>query len=296
MRGAVRRSETGFDSAATAPRTSASSEEASGSATTTLRARGCRSGERPPSLRASENASAMRLITAEIVSDRKNVPLIGRIYRSVFVGSEAVELLLRNRLAATREEAVQQMVELFAAGAFVHVHNEHMFEDKYLFYRCTTTRGTSSSSTTTTTTTATPVEAKFDDAVIAESSDAVDVTDMEGDADDLEGDEIELLREAEDAVEAVATQMNARRRLSSNDREADDARVDDAAKCPPVTASHRLDASDPAGLFVRSPLFRHSPHVLCSGVFEPSLPSMGPHEGASLFLSLALAPPLLLFV
>ena len=296
MRGAVRRSETGFDSAATAPRTSASSEEASGSATTTLRARGCRSGERPPSLRASENASAMRLITAEIVSDRKNVPLIGRIYRSVFVGSEAVELLLRNRLAATREEAVQQMVELFAAGAFVHVHNEHMFEDKYLFYRCTTTRGTSSSSTTTTTTTATPVEAKFDDAVIAESSDAVDVTDMEGDADDLEGDEIELLREAEDAVEAVATQRNARRRLSSNDREADDARVDDAAKCPPVTASHRLDASDPAGLFVRSPLFRHSPHVLCSGVFEPSLPSMGPHEGASLFLSLALAPPLLLFV
>jgi len=58
-----------------------------------------------------------------------------KTYRDCFVGSEAVDFLVENGLAADRGEAVQigQCV-LSEVGAFRHVTGEHTFMDEYLFY------------------------------------------------------------------------------------------------------------------------------------------------------------------
>ena len=44
--------------------------------------------------RAMSGDGVMRLIAREIVGDRKFPPVVGRQYRAVFVGKEAVDLLL----------------------------------------------------------------------------------------------------------------------------------------------------------------------------------------------------------
>ena len=80
--------------------------------------------------------AAMRLVKNQLVRDRKHPPVVGRLYRAVFVGKEAVDLLVKKKVASSRKRAVKLMKELFASGAFTHAHNEHGFEDKHLFYRC----------------------------------------------------------------------------------------------------------------------------------------------------------------
>jgi hypothetical protein len=59
-------------------------------------------------------------------------------YRSCFVGSEAVDYLVRGGIAATREEAVGLVRQMASELDFVtHVCGDHVFEDDYLFYRFT---------------------------------------------------------------------------------------------------------------------------------------------------------------
>ena len=57
-------------------------------------------------------------------------------YRDVFIGSDAVDAMIYENLASTREEAVK-LGRLFAdeLRLFDHVLGEKKFEDKYLFYR-----------------------------------------------------------------------------------------------------------------------------------------------------------------
>src|SRR6056300_930809 len=56
-------------------------------------------------------------------------------YPSCFVGGEAVDFMIRDGLATSRDEAVQigqyMMTEL---NMFEHVTRDHMFADEYLFY------------------------------------------------------------------------------------------------------------------------------------------------------------------
>jgi len=56
-------------------------------------------------------------------------------YRSCFVGSEAVDYLVREQLADTRKAAVALGERMAQAGFFHHVVDDHGFEDRYLFYR-----------------------------------------------------------------------------------------------------------------------------------------------------------------
>ena len=57
-----------------------------------------------------------------------------RTYRSVFVGSEAVDWLVSSSWAATREEAVSMGQILMETGLFSHVKGDHGFKDERLFY------------------------------------------------------------------------------------------------------------------------------------------------------------------
>ena len=59
-----------------------------------------------------------------------------RVYHDVFVGSEAVEFLVRSGIAKSKEEAVeigQNLASTFRL--FEHVTRDHNFQDEYYFYR-----------------------------------------------------------------------------------------------------------------------------------------------------------------
>lgn len=57
-----------------------------------------------------------------------------RIYHESFLGSEAVTFLVSNKMADTRQQAVQigrAMAKTF--NLFNHVTRDHLLKDKYLF-------------------------------------------------------------------------------------------------------------------------------------------------------------------
>lgn len=58
-----------------------------------------------------------------------------RTYKSVFVGSEAVDWMINNEFANTREEAIHLGQEMLQNDVFHHVTYDHTFKDAYLFYR-----------------------------------------------------------------------------------------------------------------------------------------------------------------
>ncbi len=68
------------------------------------------------------------------VRDRRS-GLAPRLYEKCFVGSEAVQSLIRSDLCSDVDDAVRIGNLLLQAGVFHHVLDEHAFEDKKLFYR-----------------------------------------------------------------------------------------------------------------------------------------------------------------
>lgn len=58
-----------------------------------------------------------------------------RTYRSCFVGSSAVDWMLENQYAKTREEAVSLGMQLVQNDVFHHVSYAHTFKDGHYFYR-----------------------------------------------------------------------------------------------------------------------------------------------------------------
>ena len=87
-----------------------------------------------PPLSAMDNlAEIARLVQSNVEIRDRTYKF--KTYRDCFVGSEAVDFLVENGLAADRGEAVQigQCV-LSDVGAFRHVTGEHTFMDEYMFY------------------------------------------------------------------------------------------------------------------------------------------------------------------
>eukprot|EP00533_Pseudo-nitzschia_delicatissima_P008001 CAMPEP_0116087272 /NCGR_PEP_ID=MMETSP0327-20121206/5279_1 /TAXON_ID=44447 /ORGANISM="Pseudo-nitzschia delicatissima, Strain B596" /LENGTH=681 /DNA_ID=CAMNT_0003578337 /DNA_START=68 /DNA_END=2113 /DNA_ORIENTATION=- len=71
---------------------------------------------------------------------KENVKLEDRMfrlktYKQVFVGTEAVDYLIKSGAATNREDAVELGKALQQMGIFEHVFRDHGFEDEYLFYR-----------------------------------------------------------------------------------------------------------------------------------------------------------------
>lgn len=71
---------------------------------------------------------------------KQNVKLEDRMfrlktYKQVFVGTDAVDYLIKSGAASSREDAVELGKALQQAGLFEHVFRDHGFEDDYLFYR-----------------------------------------------------------------------------------------------------------------------------------------------------------------
>jgi potassium efflux system protein len=58
-----------------------------------------------------------------------------RVYHSCFVGSEAVDWMVKEFNLKNRNDAVLLGQLLGKRGAFHHVVNEHPFKDDFLFYR-----------------------------------------------------------------------------------------------------------------------------------------------------------------
>ena len=56
-------------------------------------------------------------------------------YERCFVGSEAVQWMLDSRLVNSEAAAVALGNQMIRLGFVHHVLNEHVFENKYLFYR-----------------------------------------------------------------------------------------------------------------------------------------------------------------
>ncbi|ETO01664.1 hypothetical protein RFI_35776 [Reticulomyxa filosa] len=56
-------------------------------------------------------------------------------YKTCFVGSEAVSLLVSSGVAKTREQAVELGNLMLAANVFRHVTKDHNFKDDNLYYR-----------------------------------------------------------------------------------------------------------------------------------------------------------------
>jgi potassium-dependent mechanosensitive channel len=73
----------------------------------------------------------MRGPSGLVIKDRRHLV---NIYPKCFVGSEAVEWLIKNQ-RTTREGAIQIGQLLVNRGIIHHVLDEHSFEDKNLFYR-----------------------------------------------------------------------------------------------------------------------------------------------------------------
>ena len=57
-----------------------------------------------------------------------------KTYPACFVGSEAVDYMVENQLATSRQDAVKIGRELLELGHFDHVVREHDFKDEFLFY------------------------------------------------------------------------------------------------------------------------------------------------------------------
>jgi potassium-dependent mechanosensitive channel len=76
-------------------------------------------------------ANAMRGTSGVEIKDRR---YLVNIYPKCFVGSEAVDWLVRNQ-RTTREGAIRIGLLLVNRGIIHHVLDEHSFEDKNLFYR-----------------------------------------------------------------------------------------------------------------------------------------------------------------
>ncbi len=57
-----------------------------------------------------------------------------RLYRKCFIGYEAVQWLIKSQ-NISKQEALKLGQTLIEAKVFHHVHDEHDFEDDYLFYR-----------------------------------------------------------------------------------------------------------------------------------------------------------------
>lgn len=60
-----------------------------------------------------------------------------RMYQDVFAGSDLVDWLLREGIAATREEGTEYGHSLLLGRVLTHVTNEHYFYDDRYFYRFT---------------------------------------------------------------------------------------------------------------------------------------------------------------
>ncbi|MDJ0784669.1 MAG: FAD-containing oxidoreductase [Desulfosarcinaceae bacterium] len=58
-----------------------------------------------------------------------------KTYKTCFVGREAVAAMVADGIAGDAADAIRIGNMLLEAGVFHHVHQDHPFEDKYLFYR-----------------------------------------------------------------------------------------------------------------------------------------------------------------
>jgi len=58
-----------------------------------------------------------------------------KIYKQVFVGTEAVDYLIKSGAASSRQDAVELGKALQQMNIFEHVFRDHDFKDEYLFYR-----------------------------------------------------------------------------------------------------------------------------------------------------------------
>ena len=76
-------------------------------------------------------------IQAERVVEVKDRSYRLKTYEKCFVGNDAVSKLVEEKIAPSREEAIQSMKNLAETGLIHHVLYEHGFEDKHLFYRFT---------------------------------------------------------------------------------------------------------------------------------------------------------------
>lgn len=56
-------------------------------------------------------------------------------YKQCFIGKTAVSWMMKNDLAATRQEATAIGKKLLTADVIAHVMDEHDFEDGFLYYR-----------------------------------------------------------------------------------------------------------------------------------------------------------------
>jgi len=58
-----------------------------------------------------------------------------KTYKQIFVGTEAVDYLIKSGAASSRQDAVELGKALQQMNIFEHVFRDHGFEDEYLFYR-----------------------------------------------------------------------------------------------------------------------------------------------------------------
>ena len=97
-----------------------------------------------------------------LISDVRFPKVIGRLHRDVFVGSDAVDLVLASALGESRAEAVELLSAMHEDGVFVSANSSGSskhplrFRDEYVFYRFATNDGSSSSSFDGTSTASTP--------------------------------------------------------------------------------------------------------------------------------------------
>lgn len=66
------------------------------------------------------------------VRDRKHLLIK---YKTCFIGNEAVDWLIKTKHVKSRDEGVKLGNCLFKMGVFLHVRDDHKFEDAHLFYR-----------------------------------------------------------------------------------------------------------------------------------------------------------------
>ncbi|MEM1296463.1 MAG: FAD-containing oxidoreductase [Verrucomicrobiota bacterium] len=93
----------------------------------------------PPELNETPADVDLNEITEQLrnqltIEDRK-YGLPPKVYTKCFVGSEAVDLLVAQEIAADRDDAVMIGDLLLNEGVFHHVLKEHSFKDEKLFYR-----------------------------------------------------------------------------------------------------------------------------------------------------------------
>ena len=62
-----------------------------------------------------------------------------RTYKNCFVASEVIDVMMQQRLVKTREDGVALGIALQKQlGIWQHVVDDHLFADKYLFFRLAT--------------------------------------------------------------------------------------------------------------------------------------------------------------